>query len=62
MTEAHICDECKTVASIGGAVHWWRLESIEGIVVVGEKEEYHFCGWNCLRIYVGRMVLMFSAR
>lgn len=56
MTEAHICDECKTVAPIGEAIRWWRLESIARVVAVGEKPEYHFCSWRCLGEYIRRLV------
>lgn len=48
MTNAHVCDNCKTVAPLEEAIGWWSLTSIEGIIYFGEKHEYHFCSWPCL--------------
>jgi hypothetical protein len=48
MANAHVCDECKTVAPIGEAHGWWRLEAIDDLLGFGEKDEYHFCSWSCI--------------
>jgi len=51
MAQGHVCDECMTVAPIDGALHWWEVTSIENMLKMGEKEEYHFCSWRCLTKY-----------
>jgi len=60
MAEAHVCDECKTVAPIGEAIGWWSFESIEGIIAWAEKDEYHFCSWQCAAEYVTRHASLVS--
>jgi hypothetical protein len=47
MANAHVCDECKTVAPLGEPIGWWKLEAISNVLLFGEKDEYHFCSWSC---------------
>jgi hypothetical protein len=54
MSSAHVCDECKTVAPLYGAVGWWALVSIESLIEMGQKPEYHFCSWTCAVAYMNR--------
>jgi hypothetical protein len=52
MADAHVCDNCLTVAPIGEAVGWWRVEShMPSILVMGQKPEYDFCSWRCITEY-----------
>ena len=62
MTLARICDECKQAVPMGEAAFWWQLESIEGAVMEGEKDRYHFCSWACVQDFArSRASLLFDA-
>ena len=58
MSHAHVCDECKAVAPLEAAVGWWSVNAItaSGVAVLHmyEKDEYHFCSWECVAATASR--------
>lgn len=66
MSEAHVCDGCLTVAPIGQALRWWKLEAMDSYgtqsLTLSEKPEYHACSWGCLQTIVEKQLALRNIR